>query len=253
MTAPSSTTASNPTPLISARGITKNFTVGNRDVQVLHGVSIDVFPGELVAIMGQSGSGKSTMLYCLAGLEKPTSGDVIVDGQQTNTMSRTGLAKMRRSSVGFVFQQYNLVPTLSAYENIALPWRLNRRTPERGLIETTLSDMGISELATKLPSTLSGGEQQRVALSRVLAQQPRIVFADEPTGALDTRTSAIVLDKIAQIAHEPGQCVLMVTHDPIVASRCDRVLFMKDGLLDRELVHPTREQIATTMNELIEG
>ena len=239
-------------PLVSGQAIAKSFHVGNREVQVLHGVGLVVHPGELVAIMGQSGSGKSTLLYCLAGLEQPTSGEVVLDSQPLAQLNRSALARMRRSSLGFVFQQYNLVPTLSAYENVALPWRLNRRRPDRELIMQMMTAMGIADLANKLPSTLSGGEQQRVALARVLAQRPRIVFADEPTGALDTRTGRLVLDEIEKIAHDPGQCVLMVTHDPVVASRCDRVIFMRDGLLVGELAHPSWEQIAETLNQLVE-
>ncbi|WP_420175909.1 ABC transporter ATP-binding protein [Luteococcus sp. OSA5] len=240
-------------PLISGTKITKSFQVGSRQVQILHGVDVAVQPGELVAIMGQSGSGKSTLLYCLAGLEQSTSGEVVIDATPLAQLNRAALARMRRSSVGFVFQQYNLVPTLSAYENIALPWRLNRQRPDRELIMRTMTAMGIEELAPKLPNTLSGGEQQRVALSRVIAQQPRIVFADEPTGALDTRTGRLVLDEIERIAHNPGQCVLMVTHDPVVASRCDRVLFMRDGVLVQEMLRPTRDQVAETLNRLVEG
>lgn len=238
------------TALISGRAITKSFDIGSRQVEILHGVDVDVFPGELVAVMGQSGSGKSTLLYCLAGLETPTAGEVLVDQKALTSMTRSGLAKMRRTDVGFVFQQYNLVPTLSVYENVALPWRLSRRKPDQALIMEKLTRMGIADLAQKLPSTLSGGEQQRVALARVMAQQPRIVFADEPTGALDTRTGAVVLDELSTIAHEAGQCVLMVTHDPVVASRCDRVLMMRDGLIVEELRKPTRETVADVLNAL---
>ncbi|MGO4956588.1 ABC transporter ATP-binding protein [Luteococcus sp. Sow4_B9] len=240
-------------PLVSGQQVTKSFAVGTRQVQILHGVDVAVTPGELVAIMGQSGSGKSTLLYCLAGLETPTSGEVTIDGTPLGRLNRADLARMRRSTVGFVFQQYNLVPTLSAYENVALPWRLNRQKPDRDMIMARMAAMGIADLATKLPNTLSGGEQQRVALARVLAQQPRIVFADEPTGALDTRTGKLVLDEIEDIAHNPDQCVLMVTHDPVVASRCDRVLFMRDGLLVQEIQRPDRDQVAETLNQLVEA
>ena len=248
-----STTPSTAHPLVRGRDIHKSFRVGDREVAVLHGVNVEVNPGELVAIMGQSGSGKSTLLYCLAGLEKPTHGDVIVNDQQLNRLGRSALARMRRTTMGFVFQQYNLVPTLSAFENIALPWRLNRRKPDRALISSVMDTMGLADLASHLPGTMSGGEQQRVALARVMAQQPRIIFADEPTGALDTRTSVVVLDQIVQLAHSPGQCALMVTHDPLVASRCDRVIFMKDGVLDRQLRHPRVESITQAMNDLLEG
>jgi putative ABC transport system ATP-binding protein len=201
-------------------------------------------------VMGPSGSGKSTLLYCLAGLEQPTSGQVALAGQRLSDCSRADLARMRRSEVGFVFQSYNLIPTLTAYENVALPYRLRRQRPPAELIEQTLARVGLADRFTARPPSMSGGEQQRVALARVLAQQPRIVFADEPTGALDTRSGTVILQELQQIGHSPEQCVLLVTHDPSVAARCDRVLFMQDGLLVRELRSPRVDDVAALLAEL---
>jgi putative ABC transport system ATP-binding protein len=220
---------------VGAVDVRKSYAVGRGQVEILHGVSLRVGFGEMVAVMGASGSGKSTLLYCLAGLEQPSSGEVSLAGRPLAGCSRADLARMRRSEVGFVFQSYNLIPTLSAFENVALPYRLRRQRPPAELIEQTLATVGLADRSAARPPSMSGGEQQRVALARVLAQQPRIVFADEPTGALDTRSGAVVLDELRRIAHGPQQCVLVVTHDPSVAAQCDRVVFLKDGLVDREL------------------
>lgn len=237
-----------PTAAITARDVVKAYPVGKSTVEILHGVSLQVEFGEMVAVMGSSGSGKSTLLYCLAGLELPTAGDGQVLGASTSRLSRSDLARMRRREVGFVFQSYNLLPTLTAFENVALPYRLRREKPPVDLIRGTLATVGLTERADARPPSMSGGEQQRVALARVLAQQPRIVFADEPTGALDTRSGEIVLDELSEMAHRPQQCVLVVTHDPEVAARCDRVLFMRDGLLVSELRKPSAEQVSAELS-----
>ena len=238
---------------ISADQVTKSYQVGKRRVEILHGVSLDVQPGEMVAVMGPSGSGKSTLLYCLAGLEEPSTGQVAVGGRPLASCSRADLARMRRSDLGFVFQSYNLIPTLTAFENVALPYRLQRRRPPSDVIERTLASVGLTDQAQARPPSMSGGEQQRVALARVLAQQPRIVFADEPTGALDTRSGTLVLEELRRIAHHPEQCVLVVTHDPSVAAACDRVLFMKDGLLVDELRPTSVEEVAGVLAALSTG
>ena len=239
-----------PAAAVVADQVTKSYLVGKRRVEILHGVSLSVRTGEMVAVMGPSGSGKSTLLYCLAGLEEPSSGDVALGGRPLASCSRADLARMRRSDVGFVFQSYNLIPTLTAFENVALPYRLQRRRPPVEMIEQTLASVGLAERATARPPSMSGGEQQRVALARVLAQQPRIVFADEPTGALDTRSGTLVLAELQRIAHHPEQCVLVVTHDPSVAATCDRVLFMQDGLLVRELRPSSVEEVASVLAAL---
>ena len=235
---------------IRAEEVTKSYVVGRTSVEILHGVSLEVGYGEMVAVMGASGSGKSTLLYCLAGLEAPTTGEVMLGSRPLGGLSRADLARMRRSEVGFVFQSYNLIPTLTAFENVALPYRLRRQRPPTELIEQTLATVGLTGRANARPPSMSGGEQQRVALARVLAQQPRIVFADEPTGALDTRSGTLVLAELKRIAHSPQQCVLVVTHDPSVAAQCDRVLFMRDGLLERELRPAGVDEVAAVLVSL---
>ena len=236
-----------PVAAIIAHDVHKAYTVDNRQVEILHGVSLAVGVGEIVAVMGPSGSGKSTLMYCLAGLEAPSSGQVTLAGQPLEQLSRADLARMRRSQVGFVFQSYNLIPTLTAAENVALPYLLGKRKPPADLIAGTLATVGLSERADARPPSKSGGEQQRVALARVLAQQPEVIFADEPTGALDTRTGELVLAELVRIAHTPGRCVLVVTHDPKVAAACDRILFLRDGLLVQELRQAPVEVVASTL------
>nr|WP_315503410.1 ABC transporter ATP-binding protein [Actinomyces radicidentis] len=217
---------------------------------MLHGVSLNVPYGQMVAIMGPSGSGKSTLLYCLVGLEAATSGAVALAGSDVSRLSRRALARMRRREVGFVLQSYNLVPTLTAAENVALPYTLAHKRPEAGLGESTLASVGLAEGAGARPPSMSGGEQQRVALARVLAQRPSVVFADVPTGALDTRTGEVVLGELARIAHAPERCVLVVTHDPNVAAACDRVLFMRDGRLVSERRGVDAAAVAATLADL---
>lgn len=232
---------------IVASNIVKSYQVGDESVEILHGVSLEVVTGEMVAIMGASGSGKSTLIYCLAGLEEPTSGAVRIGNQPLSKLSRSELAAIRRSDVGFVFQSYNLIPTLTATENIALPYTLAKKKAPKEKINEVLNKLGLAERASTLPPAMSGGEQQRVALARVLVQQPEIIFADEPTGALDTRTGDVVLNELVNIAHTPGHCVLVATHDPRVAARSDRVLFMRDGILVNETAGGSVERIAATL------
>jgi len=232
------------TTAIHAEQITKSYLVDKRPLSILHGISLTVDYGEMVAVMGPSGSGKSTLMYCLAGLEEPSSGQVSLAGRPLASCSRADLARMRRSEVGFVFQSYNLIPTLTAFENVVLPYRLRRERPPVELVEQILATVGLGDRSAARPPSMSGGEQQRVALARVLAQQPRIVFADEPTGALDTRSGTVILAELRRIAHQPQQCVLVVTHDPSVAAQCDRIVFMKDGRLERELQPTSVEEVA---------
>lgn len=232
---------------IAAHDVRKAYQVDQLQVEILHGISLAVRSGEMVAVMGPSGSGKSTLMYCLAGLEAPTSGQVAIAGQPLNTLSRADLARMRRREIGFVFQSYNLIPTLTAAENVALPYLLGKRKPPAGLIAETLAKVDLAERANARPPSLSGGEQQRVALARVLAQQPQVIFADEPTGALDTRTGELVMAELVRIAHTSGRCVLVVTHDPKVAATCDRILFLRDGLLVHERRGASVEAVASTL------
>ncbi|MFT4294004.1 MAG: ABC transporter ATP-binding protein [Micropruina sp.] len=232
---------------IAAQDVRKAYQAGKETVEILHGVSLQVQEQEIVAVMGPSGSGKSTLLYCLAGLELPSDGFVAIGGRPLASLSRADLARMRRAELGFVFQSYNLIPTLTATENVELPYTLGGKRPPAELIRDTLAAVGLTDRAQARPPSMSGGEQQRVALARVLAQQPRVIFADEPTGALDTRTGELVLAELVRSAHTPGRCVLVVTHDPKVAAACDRVLFMRDGLLVDELRGASVGRVAATL------
>lgn len=223
---------------------------GAGPVEILHDVSLDVAYGEMVAVMGPSGSGKSTLLYCLAlaGLEAADAGGVGLVGHDLARMSRKDLAVMRRTDVGFVFQSYNLIPTLTVIESVSLPHPLGRHRSDPALVDRVLGSVGLTDRRDARPPTMSGGELQRVALARV--QQPRVTFADEPTGVLDTRTGHVVLDELRGIAHTPDRCVLVVTHDPAVAAACDRVLFMRDGELVSELRGAEVDEVARTLATL---
>ena len=237
-------------PRITADAVHKAYKVGDDTLEILHGISLAVGEGELVAVMGPSGSGKSTLLYCLAGLEEPTSGAVTLAGKELGPLSRADLARMRRTCVGFVFQSYNLIPTLTARQNVALPYTLNKAKAPTALIDQTLTTVGLADRMDARPPSMSGGEQQRVALARVLAQRPQVLFADEPTGALDSRTGDVVLQELVQIAHQSDSCGLIVTHDPSVAAACDRVLFLRDGRLAGELTGATVDEVAAVLADL---
>jgi putative ABC transport system ATP-binding protein len=222
--------------------LTKNFD----RTPVLKGVSLAVAAGEFVAVVGPSGSGKSTLLYCMSGLEPATSGSVTVMGSRLETLSGNGLAALRRRHVGFVFQSYNLIPSLTARENVALPARLARRPMPASAADAALAAVGLAERASHRPSALSGGQQQRVAIARVIALRPDVVFADEPTGALDTESGDQVLDLLSATARD-GRSVVMVTHDLAAAARADRVLVLRDGLLHRTLVRPSAADILAVL------
>ncbi|MFT4232442.1 MAG: ABC transporter ATP-binding protein [Leucobacter sp.] len=236
--------------LIAAEHLSKSYPIGSSSIEILHDVSLTVSEGEVCAIMGPSGSGKSTLMYCLAGLERPSSGDAVLLGQSLTRRSRKQLAELRRAELGFVFQSYNLMPTLSVFENVALPFRLRGERVDRATIDQALSGVGLAGRGASQPSSMSGGEQQRVAIARVLAQRPRVVFADEPTGALDSRSGRMVLSELRRIGSAEGQCVLIVTHDPAVAASCDRVVFMRDGRLVEQLLDPTTESVAALLAAL---
>lgn len=226
----------------------KSFPAGRKEppVTVLRGVSLEVQPGEMVSIVGPSGSGKSTLLYCLSGLESLTSGKVSIAGEDLADLSRSRLAGLRREHVGFVFQSYNLIPSLNARDNVALPARLARRSLERSEIDNVLAAVGLADRGSHKPSELSGGQQQRVAIARVLAARPSIVFADEPTGALDTASGAEVL-RLLREATTDGRSVVLVTHDLEAAALADRVLVLRDGLIHSELHAPTPEAVLDAM------
>lgn len=234
--------------VVVASNVTKSFPGGRKepDVAVLKGLSLEVAAGEMVSIVGPSGSGKSTLLYCLSGLEIPTSGSVGMAGKDLTSLSRSAVAALRREYVGFVFQSYNLIPSLNARENVALPARLSRRPIGREGADHALAAVGLSDRGSHKPSELSGGQQQRVAIARVLAARPAIVFADEPTGALDTASGAEVLRLLREVATD-GRSVVLVTHDLEAAALADRVLVLRDGLIHSELLSPTPEVVLEAM------
>jgi putative ABC transport system ATP-binding protein len=229
---------------LDARDIRKSFQTDRRGevTEVLHGVTLSVDAGEMVSVVGPSGSGKSTLLYCLAGLEQPSSGTVTIAGVDTGTLSARRLAELRRNSMGFVFQSYNLVPSLTAAQNVALPARLARRRVAASEISAALSAVGLGELAESKPPAMSGGQQQRVAIARALFTKPDILFADEPTGALDAAAGRVVLYLLRGV-RDSGSAVLMVTHDLESAARADRSIVIRDGRVHQELRSATAEQL----------
>ncbi|WP_035855966.1 ABC transporter ATP-binding protein [Cryptosporangium arvum] len=235
--------------VLEAREVTKSFGAAE---PVLRGISLHVEPGELVAIVGPSGSGKSTLLYCLAGLEAVTSGDVSILGTPLAGLSRRALAAFRRDHVGFVFQSYNLITSLTVRDNVALPARLARRPISSDDIAAAIERVGLSDRVRYKPAQLSGGQQQRVAIARVLAMRPDLVFADEPTGALDTAKGDAVL-RLLREAATGDRAVVMVTHDLEAAARGDRVLVLRDGRLHAELHHPGPAEVLAAVGAASEA
>jgi putative ABC transport system ATP-binding protein len=229
--------------IASARDLRKVYGSGSTTVRALDGVDVDLVRGELTAIMGPSGSGKSTLMHCLAGLDRPTSGTVVVDGETVSSMSERRLTALRRTRVGFIFQAYNLVPTLTALENITLPLDIARKPVDREHLDLVVATLGLGDRLSHKPSELSGGQQQRVACARALVSRPAVVFADEPTGNLDSAAGAEVLGFLRRSVDELGQSVVMVTHDPTSAGYAHRVLFLADGRLVGELRDPTPEAV----------
>ena len=229
---------------------TKVYGKGATQVRALDGVTLDFPNGQFSAIMGPSGSGKSTLIHCVAGLDTLTSGQVRVGGVELTRLDDKHLTLLRRDRIGFVFQAYNLVPTLTALENITLPATLAGRKPDKGWLDTVIGTVGLGDRLAHRPSELSGGQQQRVAVARALAARPEIVFADEPTGNLDSHASAEILAFLRQAARELGQTVVMVTHDPVAASYAGRVVFLNDGRIVDELAEPTPERVLDHLKQL---
>ncbi|PZE68871.1 ABC transporter ATP-binding protein [Curtobacterium sp. MCBD17_021] len=230
-------------PLLHAEDLTKSFPGPDQArVPVLRGVSLSVLPGEFVAIVGPSGSGKSTLLYCLSALEPYDSGSVSIAGQRLETLRPKRLQALRRSTIGFVFQSFNLIPSLTARQNIALPASLAHRPVSATEVDAALASVGLADRGDHRPGSLSGGQQQRVAIARVLASHPDVVFADEPTGALDTTAGDAVLGLLRKVA-SGDRAVVMVTHDLEAAARADRVLVLRDGGIHRELVRPSATEV----------
>ncbi|MFD6699342.1 MULTISPECIES: ABC transporter ATP-binding protein [unclassified Microbacterium] len=226
--------------ILQARNVTKSYQTGRERTPVLRGIDVDVAAGEMVSIVGASGSGKSTLLYCLAGLEQVEGGEVLLGGVALHTASTAQRAQLRRDRIGFVFQAYNLIPSLSVRENVALPARLARRA--RPDIAGALAAVGLAAQGGMRPGQLSGGQQQRVAVARVLAARPSVLFADEPTGALDTTSGGVVLDLLRGYTNG-DRSVMLVTHDLDAAARADRTVVLRDGLVVAELIRPTAAQI----------
>ncbi len=220
---------------------------GDSEVRALDGVTVNLEGGKFTAIMGPSGSGKSTLMHCLAGLDSLTSGAVFIGETYLATLNDKQLTELRRTAVGFIFQAYNLVPTLTALENITLPLLLGGSKGNQEWIDTVIDTVGLRDRLKHRPSELSGGQQQRVAVARAMASQPRIIFADEPTGNLDSRTGAEILDFMRRAVRELGQTIVMVTHDPVAASYSDRVIFLADGKVVDEMLEPTADSVLDRM------
>lgn len=219
-------------------------------VDALAGVTVDFLAGHFTAIMGPSGSGKSTLMHCLAGLDVVTRGEVWIGDTQVDTLGDRGLTKLRRDQVGFIFQQFNLMPTLTAEENITLPLAIGGRKPDREWMDLVVKTLGLGDRLRHRPSQLSGGQQQKVACARALVPRPDVVFADEPTGNLDSRSGAEVLKFLQNSVREFGQTVILVTHDPNAASHADRVIFLADGRIVDEMADPSAERVLERMKPL---
>jgi putative ABC transport system ATP-binding protein len=240
-----------PGPVVRAQDVTRRYGEGETAVDALRGVSLDVQPGQLVAVMGPSGSGKSTLMHIMAGLDRPTSGDVSIAGTSIGRLNDTDLTKLRRRHIGFVFQFFNLLPMLTAEENITLPLSLAGTKPDRAFLDDLIERVGLTDRRTHRPSELSGGQQQRVAIARSLVSRPTVVFADEPTGNLDSQTSAEILELIRESVESFGQTSVMVTHDASAAAIADRILFLADGRIVRELGRTSSGDVLAAMNELV--
>ena len=226
--------------VVEARALSKIYGEGNAQVVALDTVSLTITEGEFAAIMGPSGSGKSTLLHCLAGLDTPTSGSVLIAGQDLSGMKDKQLTTVRRDQLGFIFQSFNLLPTLTAEENILLPQRLARRKPAQDWYDAVISVLGLTERLSHRPNELSGGQQQRVAVARALVGRPKVIFADEPTGALDTASAANLLQTLAHMCQTLGQTVVMVTHDEQAAATTNRIIRLRDGrITGDDTVHHT--------------
>jgi putative ABC transport system ATP-binding protein len=237
-------------PVVSATDLTRRYGEGDTAVDALRGISLDVPKGQLTAVMGPSGSGKSTLMHILAGLDKPTSGEVTIAGQAISKLNDSDLTKLRRQHIGFIFQFFNLLPMLTAEENVLLPLSIAGEKVDRKWIDELLGKIGLDDRRTHRPSELSGGQQQRVAIGRALVSKPTIVFADEPTGNLDSTTSGEILDLMRDSVEAYGQTTVMVTHDPRAAAIADRIFFLADGLIVKELGRSEPHEVISVMENL---
>jgi putative ABC transport system ATP-binding protein len=239
------TTTAAPTAVAVAEATdaTKIYGSGQTTVTALDHVSIAFPAGRFTAIMGPSGSGKSTLMHCVAGLDSLTSGEVVIAGVRLSTLNDGQLTQLRRDKIGFIFQAFNLIPTLNALENITLPMSLAGRKPEQAWLDQVISTVGLADRLKHRPSELSGGQQQRVAVARALASEPEIIFADEPTGNLDSRAGAEILDFMRRAVSDLGQTIVMVTHDPVAAGYADTVVFLADGAIVDTMEEPTAQKV----------
>jgi putative ABC transport system ATP-binding protein len=236
--------------VVEARGVTRRYGSGDTAVDALRGIDLAIDRGRLTAVMGPSGSGKSTLMHILAGLDKPTSGDVFIDGTDITKLNDTELTKLRRRHIGFIFQFFNLLPMLNAEENVLLPLSIAGEKPEKDFFEDLLRDVGLTDRRTHRPAELSGGQQQRVAIARALVSRPTVVFADEPTGNLDSNTSGEILELMRQSVDSYGQTTVMVTHEARAAATADRILFLADGLIVHDLGRTNAHDVLRVMEEL---
>jgi putative ABC transport system ATP-binding protein len=230
--------------------MTKTYSTGPSAIMALDNVSLSFPAGSFTAVMGPSGSGKSTLLQCAAGLDRPDSGKVSIGGTELSGLGETALTRLRRDRVGFVFQSFNLMPSLTAAQNVELPLRLAGRKADAKAARAALSAVGLADRSRHRPSELSGGQQQRVAIARAVVTSPQVLFADEPTGALDTSTSRGILELLSGLVTERDQTVIMVTHDPMAAAYADRVIFLADGRVADEVESPTATAVAARMTRL---
>ena len=236
--------------VVVARDVTRRYGEGETAVDALRGVSVNIAPGKATAVMGPSGSGKSTLMHILAGLDKPTAGDVEVAGTEITTLGDNDLTKLRREHIGFVFQFFNLLPMLTAEENITLPLQLAGGKQDRDWVENVIAKVGLGDRRTHRPAELSGGQQQRVAIARALVSRPTVLFADEPTGNLDSSTGHEILELLRRSVNEYGQTMVMVTHDARAAAMAHRVLFLADGEIVRELGECDAHRVLEVMEEI---
>jgi putative ABC transport system ATP-binding protein len=244
------TTDGVPTAVVAARDLTRRYGEGDTAVDALRGVSLDVQEKKLTAVMGPSGSGKSTLMHILAALDRPTSGEVWIAGTKLGELSDTEITKLRRQHIGFVFQFFNLLPMLTAEENVVLPLTIAGEKPEKAWLEDLLKKVGLTDRRTHRPAELSGGQQQRVAIARALVSKPTVVFADEPTGNLDSKTSSEILELMRDSVDTLEQTTVMVTHDPRAAAIADRILFLADGVIVRDMPRSDSGEVIAAMEEL---
>ena len=236
--------------VVGARDVTRRYGEGDTAVDALRGVTVEIAPAKATAVMGPSGSGKSTLMHILAGLDKPTSGSVEIAGTEITTLGDNDLTKLRREHIGFVFQFFNLLPMLNAEENVVLPLSIAGTKLDKEWLEHLLADVGLADRRSHRPSELSGGQQQRVAIARALVSRPTVLFADEPTGNLDSTTSGEILELLRASVTSRGQTTVMVTHDPRAATIADRILFLADGLIVRELAGSSQQDILEVLKEV---